>query len=177
MYYRSRTQEHTISLQYLPFRAWSWEFVRLDVSLYNVYIINQFQTTFGEGGGKLLDFCPNYVQEFGLRTEKCVNKTCDWSAPFLTEAIYSAQQYVCCLFWECSRLLCCQLCNTRDAATNYIRRWGGATSTFHPLLLMSPDGKNNNTKMVSSFFFLSCLHASKSIFLPFVTRQLWNAIQ
>jgi hypothetical protein len=36
----------------------------LEVSLYNVYIANQFQTTFI--GGNSEDFCLNYVQEFGL---------------------------------------------------------------------------------------------------------------
>ncbi len=39
--------------------------------MYNVYITNQLQTTFAQGGrGKIRsreDFCPNYVQEFGLR--------------------------------------------------------------------------------------------------------------
>ncbi len=39
--------------------------------MYNVYITNQLQTTFGQGGGGKIhsreDFCPNYVQEFGLR--------------------------------------------------------------------------------------------------------------
>jgi hypothetical protein len=72
--------------------SWTCNFVevcghnllRLEVSVYNVYITNQFQTTFaqegGEGGGwskirketvsskeeNSQDFCPNYVQEFGL---------------------------------------------------------------------------------------------------------------
>jgi hypothetical protein len=57
--------------------------LRLEISVYIVYITNQFQTTFAGGGGggvksvsrgdcelqggKLLDFCPKYVQEFGLR--------------------------------------------------------------------------------------------------------------
>jgi hypothetical protein len=51
--------------------------LRLEVPVYsyNFYITTQFQTTFaqGEGGVKSLleeenslDFCPNYVQEFGL---------------------------------------------------------------------------------------------------------------
>ena len=59
--------------------------LRLEVSVYNVYITNQFQTTFdrGAGGGGRVrlaevtanskeenseDFCPNYVQELGLST-------------------------------------------------------------------------------------------------------------
>ncbi len=61
--------------------------MRFEVSVYIVYITNQFQTIFaggvggGRGGGlnlfvevtanskeKNLDFCPNYVQEFGLRS-------------------------------------------------------------------------------------------------------------
>jgi hypothetical protein len=57
--------------------------LRLEVSVYNVYITDQFQTTFTRGGGggvnpleevavyckeeNLEDFCPKYVQEFGLR--------------------------------------------------------------------------------------------------------------
>ncbi len=51
--------------------------LRLKVSVYNVYITNQFQATFAQRGGvsrgdcekqggKLLRLCPNYVQEFGL---------------------------------------------------------------------------------------------------------------
>ncbi len=56
--------------------------IRLEVSVYNAYIKNQFHTTFAQerGGGvkcvsievtvnskeKTEDFCPNYVQEFGL---------------------------------------------------------------------------------------------------------------
>jgi hypothetical protein len=51
---------------------------RLEVSVYNVYITNQFQHTFAGGGGGGLntvnskeensgDFCPNYGQEFSLR--------------------------------------------------------------------------------------------------------------
>jgi hypothetical protein len=68
------------------FGASSWEFSDLMFPYtYNVYITNQFKTTFAQGGwgvksvsrgdyeyqgGKLLrDFCPNYVQEFGLRTD------------------------------------------------------------------------------------------------------------
>jgi hypothetical protein len=59
--------------------------LRLEVSVYNVYITNQFQTTFAQGRGRgeqnplvemtvnskeenSQDFCPNYVQEFGLCT-------------------------------------------------------------------------------------------------------------
>jgi hypothetical protein len=58
--------------------------LRLEVSINNVYITNQFQTPLllkGGGGGNPLaemtvkskeenseDFCPNYVQEFGLCT-------------------------------------------------------------------------------------------------------------
>jgi len=55
--------------------------LRLEVSVYNAYITNQFQTTFAQGGrgvksvsrgdceykGGKLFFCPNYVQEFGSR--------------------------------------------------------------------------------------------------------------
>jgi hypothetical protein len=56
--------------------------IRLEVSLSNVYITNPLQTTYaqGRGGVKSIskvtvnsteenseDFCPNYVQEFGLR--------------------------------------------------------------------------------------------------------------
>ncbi len=55
--------------------------IRFEVSVYNVYITNQFQTTFAEGGQNLFvevtvnskeenseDICPNYIQEFGLCT-------------------------------------------------------------------------------------------------------------
>ncbi len=55
----------------------SLRFLRLEVSVYNIYITNQFQTTFASGGGGVLvevtvnskeeDLCPNYIQEFGLR--------------------------------------------------------------------------------------------------------------
>ncbi len=45
--------------------------LRLEVSVHNGYTTNQFQTTFARGGGgrskNSLGFCPNYVQEFGLR--------------------------------------------------------------------------------------------------------------
>jgi hypothetical protein len=51
--------------------------LRLEDSVYNVYITNQFQTTFAqEGGDPLVEadanskekppLCSNYVQEFGL---------------------------------------------------------------------------------------------------------------
>ncbi len=54
--------------------------LRLEVSVYNVYITNQFQTPFGQRGGvksvevtveysmeeNSEEFCPNYVKEFGL---------------------------------------------------------------------------------------------------------------
>ncbi len=55
--------------------------LRLEVSIYNVYTTNQFQTTFAQGGRgenpsvevtvnskeeNSWDFCPKYVQEFGL---------------------------------------------------------------------------------------------------------------
>ncbi len=46
--------------------------LRLEASVYNVYITKQFQTTLllgvngGGGGNPLVDFCPNYVQEFAL---------------------------------------------------------------------------------------------------------------
>ncbi len=39
--------------------------LRLEVSVYNVYITNQFQATFAL---KEEDFRPNYVQELGLRS-------------------------------------------------------------------------------------------------------------
>jgi hypothetical protein len=44
--YRSRIHEHTVSLRFLLLRV-----LRLEVSVYNVYIKNQFQTTFAQGGG------------------------------------------------------------------------------------------------------------------------------
>jgi hypothetical protein len=47
---RSRIHEHTISLRFLGIIL---RFLRLEVSVYNVYIANQFQITFarGRGGG------------------------------------------------------------------------------------------------------------------------------
>ncbi len=78
--YRSRILA-TISLRFLGIIL---RVLRLEVSIYNVYITNQFQATLlkkeGEGvksisrgdceyqGGKLLRLCPNYVQEFCLCT-------------------------------------------------------------------------------------------------------------
>jgi hypothetical protein len=84
---RSRIHELTISLRFLGIIL---GVLRLEVSVYNVYITNQFQTTFAQGGGGVWeggglnqlvevtvnskeenssDFCPNYVLEFGLRSE------------------------------------------------------------------------------------------------------------
>jgi hypothetical protein len=47
---RSRIHEHTISLRFLGIIL---KVLRLEVSTFNVYITNQFQTTFGweRGGG------------------------------------------------------------------------------------------------------------------------------
>ncbi len=45
--YRSRIHEHTVSLRFLLLRV-----LRLEVSVYNVYIKSQFQTTFAQGGGR-----------------------------------------------------------------------------------------------------------------------------
>jgi hypothetical protein len=54
--------------------------LRLEASGYNVNITNQFQTTFAQGVGGVKsatvnskeensqDFCPDYIQEFGLST-------------------------------------------------------------------------------------------------------------
>jgi hypothetical protein len=76
--YRSQIHERTIWLRFLGIIL---KGLRLEVSLYNVYITNQFQTNFARGGGgggvkplvevavhreNSIDFCPNYVQEFGL---------------------------------------------------------------------------------------------------------------
>jgi hypothetical protein len=71
--------EHTISLRILGIIL---RVLSLEVSVYNVYITNLFQTTFAQGGrgviksvskgdceykgGKLLRLLSNYVQEFGL---------------------------------------------------------------------------------------------------------------
>ncbi len=46
MLYRSRIHEHTISLRFLGIIL---RVLRLEVSVYNVYIANQFQTTFAQG--------------------------------------------------------------------------------------------------------------------------------
>jgi hypothetical protein len=52
--------------------------IRVEISVNNIYITNQFQPTFPQGGGgvnslgkvtvnsKEENSCPNYVQEFGL---------------------------------------------------------------------------------------------------------------
>jgi hypothetical protein len=45
---RSRIHEHTISLRFLGIIL---RVLRLEVSVYNVYIANQFQTTFARGAG------------------------------------------------------------------------------------------------------------------------------
>ncbi len=47
---RSRILEHTISLRFLGLIL---RVLRLEVSVYNVFITNQFQTTFAHGGVKL----------------------------------------------------------------------------------------------------------------------------
>jgi hypothetical protein len=46
--YRSRIHERTISLRFLGIIL---RVLRLEVSVYNAYITNQFQTTFSRGGG------------------------------------------------------------------------------------------------------------------------------
>jgi hypothetical protein len=70
----SGIHERTIWLRFLGI------IIRLEVSVYNVYSKNQFQTTHAGGGGgnplvevtvsskeeNTSDFCPIYVQEFGL---------------------------------------------------------------------------------------------------------------
>ncbi len=45
---RSRIHERTISLRFLDIIL---RVLRLEVSVYNVYITNQFQNTFAQGGG------------------------------------------------------------------------------------------------------------------------------
>ncbi len=40
--------------------------LRLEVSEYNAYITNQFQTTFAQGRGGGVGVKSNYVKEFGL---------------------------------------------------------------------------------------------------------------
>jgi hypothetical protein len=45
---RSRIHECTI---WSRFQGIIWRVLRLEVSVYNVYITNQFQTTFAQGGG------------------------------------------------------------------------------------------------------------------------------
>jgi hypothetical protein len=46
--YRSRIHERTISLRFLGIIL---RVIRLEVSVYNVFITNQFQPTFARGGG------------------------------------------------------------------------------------------------------------------------------
>jgi hypothetical protein len=76
---RCRIHERTISLRFLGITL---IVPRLEISLYNDYITNQFETTFAHGGGGGVnfvvevtlnskeenseDFCPNDVQEFCL---------------------------------------------------------------------------------------------------------------
>jgi hypothetical protein len=73
---RRRIHECTISLRFLGIIL---RVLILEVSVLNVYITNQFQTTFAQGGGGVKSvyvelnanskreyFCPNYVREFGL---------------------------------------------------------------------------------------------------------------
>ncbi len=62
---RSRIHECTILLRFLGIIL---RVFRPEVFVHNVYITNQFQTTFAQGGGgsKIWKFCPNYVQEFSL---------------------------------------------------------------------------------------------------------------
>jgi hypothetical protein len=72
MQLRSRIYERTVSLMFLGIIL---RVFRLEVSVYNVYITNQFQTTFApllevtvnSKEENSYDFCSNYVQEFGLR--------------------------------------------------------------------------------------------------------------
>ncbi len=52
--YRSRIHERTISLRFLGIIL---RVLRLEVFVYNVYIINQFQTTFAQGGGGGVKYC------------------------------------------------------------------------------------------------------------------------
>jgi hypothetical protein len=72
----SRIYERIISLRFLGIIL---RIIILEVSVNNVYIKNQFQTTYAGGGGNPLvevtvnskeenseDLCPKYVQEFGL---------------------------------------------------------------------------------------------------------------
>ncbi len=73
--YRSRIHERTILLRFLGIILRG---LRLEVSVYNVYITNQLLKGEGGGGKSVLeltvnnkeenswDCCPNYVHEFGL---------------------------------------------------------------------------------------------------------------
>jgi hypothetical protein len=81
MQLRSQIHEHTISLRFLGITL---RVLRHEVTVYNVYITNQFQTAFvrGGGGGLLVevtvksweDFFSNDVQEFGLRKDNEAQK-------------------------------------------------------------------------------------------------------
>jgi hypothetical protein len=71
----SRIYEHKISLKFLGIIL---RVFRVEVSVYSVYITNQFPATFAQGEGRvktvtvnsrsktLKTFCPNYVWKFGL---------------------------------------------------------------------------------------------------------------
>jgi hypothetical protein len=73
---KSRIHERTILLRFLGIIL---RVLRLETSVYYVYITNLLKATFAQGGrksvsrgdcehqgGKLFRLCPNYVQEFGL---------------------------------------------------------------------------------------------------------------
>ena len=70
--YRSRIHKRKILLRFLGIVL---TVRKLEVSVYIVYITEQFQNSFSWGGGGGVksvsrgDFCPNYVQEFGLSTQ------------------------------------------------------------------------------------------------------------
>jgi hypothetical protein len=74
-----------MNVQFVEVSGHTHKISGLDVSIYNVYITNQFQAPFAQGGVNVgvksvsrgdcavnskqensSDFCPNYVQEFGL---------------------------------------------------------------------------------------------------------------
>jgi hypothetical protein len=77
---RSRIHEYKITFRFLGIIVRALRPEVAIYSAYNVYVINQFQTTFSQGGGGVKSvssgdkeesfqyFCPNCVQEFCLRS-------------------------------------------------------------------------------------------------------------
>ncbi len=114
----SRIHERTISLRFLGIIL---IVLRLEVSVYNVYTTNQFQTTFVQGGGDPLvevtvnseenseDFCPNFVQEFGLCSTLLPRGFRIYGFPFFQSAIGKLKYVIAYAY----RYALCTVCSPR----------------------------------------------------------------